>query len=91
MSVVFHSSSFTSWNFLFTIQVYKLTVVHEGEPMLGRHNGRLVISTFWFVTSSLVFLFTFLCRDSNGLLQEVMLTLTVLVNVVAIERSIFVI
>ena len=30
MSVVFHSSSFTSWNFLFTIQVYKLTVVHEG-------------------------------------------------------------
>ena len=93
MSVVFHSSSFTRWNFLFTIQVYKLTVVHEGEPMLGRHNGRLVISTFWFVTSSLVLSSSlrFFGEDSNGLLQEVMLTLTVLVNVVAIERSIFVI
>ena len=70
MSVVFHSSSFTSWNFLFTIQVYKLTVVHEGEPMLGRHNGRLVISTFWFVTSSLVFLFTFLWRRFKRLVAR---------------------
>ena len=70
MSVVFYSSSFTSWNFLFTIQVYKLTVVHEGEPMLGRHNGRLVISTFWFVTSSLVFLFTFLWRRFKRLVAR---------------------
>ena len=30
--------------------------------MLGRNSGRLVISIFWFVTSSLVFLFTFLWR-----------------------------
>ena len=70
MSVVFHSSSFTSWNFLFTIQVYKLTVVCKGEPMLGRHNGRLAISTFWFVTSSLVFLFKFLWRRFKRLVAR---------------------
>ena len=43
-------------------QVYKLTVVREGEPMLGRNSDQLAISIFWFVTSSLVFLFTFLWR-----------------------------
>ena len=37
------------------------------------------------------FSLSFFGEGSNGLLQEVMLTLTVLVNVVAIERSIFVI
>ena len=47
---------FTGWNFLFTIQVNKLTVVCEGAPTLGRNSGRLAVSMFWFVAYFLVFL-----------------------------------
>ena len=60
--------------------------------MLGRNSGRLVISISSFGSSlplscsSLLFF----GKDSKGLSQEVMLTLAVLVNVVAIEHSILV-
>ena len=71
-----------------------LTVVHEGEPMLGRNSGRLVISISSFGSSLPLSCSSlplpFFGEDSKGLSQEVMLTLAVLVNVVAIEHSIFV-
>ena len=55
--------------------------------MLGRNNGRLVIpssgSSLPLSCSSL----PFFGEDSKGLLQEVMLTLAVLVNVVSFEHS----
>ena len=66
-----------------------LQVVREGEQMLGRNSSRLAVSIFWFVTSSLVFVFTFLWRRFNWLVVRGNVNLlSVLVNVVAIERSI---
>ena len=60
--------------------------------MLGRNSGRLVISISSFGSSLPLSCSSlpFFGEDSKGLSQEVMLTLAVLVNVVAIEHSILV-
>ena len=47
-----------------------MTVVRKGEPMLGRSSGRLAKSAFWFVTSSLVFLFNFQKRRFKRLVAR---------------------
>ena len=64
--------------------------------MLGRSCGRLAMSTFWFgwqcPPSSLVFLFTFLCKrpkDPNVLLQEVMLVSVVIVGIRGTQLAAF--
>ena len=60
--------------------------------MRGRNSGRLVISLSSFGSSLPLSCSSlpFFGEDSKGLSQEVMLTLAVLVNVVAIEHSILV-